>query len=53
MIEKHLRKIIQQLLLLFCILKEKKLCSAYISKQNSTHEKQIIFLMVPNEGKEG
>ena len=26
-----------------------KLCPAYISKYNSTHEKQIILLMIPNE----
>ena len=49
---KHLRKIIRQLLLIFCILK-RKIYPAYISKHNSTLEKQIILLMIPNEEKEG
>ena len=35
-----------------CI-KEKKILPAHISKHNSTHEKQIILLMIPNEEKEG
>ena len=34
-------------------IKEKKICSAYISKTNRNCEKQIILLMIPNEGKEG
>ena len=53
MIKKRLRKAIQQLLLIFCILKKKEILPAYISKHNSTREKQIILLMIPNKGKEG
>ena len=33
-------------------IKEKEIYPAYISKYNSTREKQIIFLMIPNEEKE-
>ena len=29
-----------------------EICLAYISKYNSTREKQIILLMIPNEEKE-
>ena len=32
--------------------KEKEILPAYISKHNSTREKQIILLMIPNEEKE-
>ena len=32
-------------------IKEKELYPAYISKHNSTPEKQIILLMIPNEEK--
>ena len=32
-------------------IKEKNIYPAYISKHNSTHEKQIILLMIPNEKK--
>ena len=46
------QKIIQQLVLIFCILTKKK-NQAYISKINSNYEKQIILLMIPNEEKEG
>ena len=34
-------------------IKEKEICPAYISKHNSTREKQIILLMIPNEEEEG
>ena len=34
-------------------IKEKQICSAYISKINSNCEKQIIVLMIPNERKKG
>ena len=34
------------------MIKEKQICPAYISKINSDLEKQIIFLMIPNEEKE-
>ena len=34
-------------------IKERELCPACISKINSNCEKQIIFLMIPNEEKEG
>ena len=36
-----------------CILKYKEILPAYISKHNSTREKQIILLMIRNEEKEG
>ena len=50
MTRKHLRKIIQQLPLMFCILKKwKGSHEAYISKHNSNREKQITLLMIPNE----
>ena len=52
MIGKRLKKIIRQLLLIFCI-KEKEICPAYISKINSNCEKQIILLIIPNKEKEG
>ena len=32
---------------MFCMLKKKK-CPAYVSKPNSSSEKQVIFLMIPN-----
>ena len=51
MIGKRWRKIIQQLLLIFCILKKTKKCPVYISKINLNCEKQIILLIIPNEGK--
>ena len=50
---KHLKKIIQQLPLLFCILKKWKYTQLNISKINSNREKQIILLMKPNREKEG
>ena len=34
-------------------IKGKEILPAYISKHNSTREKQIILLMIPNEEKEG
>ena len=34
-------------------IKEKEVYPAYISKHNSTRQKQIILLMIPNEEKEG
>ena len=34
-------------------IEEKEMCPAYISKHNSTHEKPIILLIIPNKGKEG
>ena len=48
---KRLRKIIQQLLLTFCILK-KEVVPAYVSKYNLNREKQMILLMIPNAEKE-
>ena len=50
MIEKLLRKIIQKLFLIFCILKKKKkkISPAYISKINWNCEKQIILLIITN-----
>ena len=46
--EKKLRKIIEQLLLMFCMLKKKKTYPAYVSKHKSNCEKQVISLMIPN-----
>ena len=34
-------------------IKKKEICTTYISKHNSTREKQIILLMIPHEEKEG
>ena len=42
MIGKRLRKIIQQLLLIFCTLKKKEICPDYISKINSNYESNSI-----------
>ena len=54
MIGERLRKIIQPLLLMFCILKkEKTIYPAYVSKINSNCEKRIILFMIPNKEKEG
>ena len=39
---------IELLLLIFCMLKEKKIYPAYILKQNSNHEKQFILLTILN-----
>ena len=36
---------------MFCILKKKKIYPAYVSKNNSNHEKQVILLMIPNGDK--
>ena len=52
MIGKRLRKDNSRIALnIFCINK-KEIYPAYISKHNSTHKKQIILLMIPNEEKE-
>ena len=45
---KKFKKLIQELLSIFCIL-EKKVLPAYISNHNSTHEKTIIILMIPDK----
>ena len=37
----------EQLVLMFCMLKKKKY-PAYISKHNSNHEKEVILLTIPN-----
>ena len=39
MMGKKLRKIMQRLLLMFCMLKKKKIYPAYVSKHNSNREK--------------
>ena len=52
-IGKRLRKIIRLLLLIFYILKEIEICTAYILKINSNCEKKLILLMIPNKKKEG
>ena len=46
MTRKTSTKIIQQLLLIFYIQKEKP---TFVSKDNSQSEKQIIFLMISNK----
>ena len=33
---------------MFCTLKKKKVCPAYVSKHNSNCEEQVILLMIPN-----
>ena len=48
MIGKNLRKIIEQLLLMFCMLKKKKMYTAYVSKFSSNCENQVFLLMIPN-----
>ena len=45
---KNLRKIMWQLVLMFCMLKKKKIYPAYVSKHNSNREKQVILLMISN-----
>ena len=49
MTEKKLRKINRKLLIMFCMLKKKKMYLAYVSKHTSNSEKQFLFLMIPNE----
>ena len=51
MIRKPLRKIIQQLLLIFFRIKENEICPADISKINSNCEKQLILLMIQTKKK--
>ena len=51
MIATNLRKIIEQLFLMFCILKKKRIYLTYVSKCNSNPEKQVILLLIPNRGK--
>ena len=47
MIGKYLRKIIEQLFLMFCVVKTKIMfCLCF--KSNSNREKQVILLMIPN-----
>ena len=48
MIGKKWRKILQQLLLMLCMLKRKKIYPVYVSKHNSKHEKAVILFMIPN-----
>ena len=43
MIGKRLRKIIEQLILIYCILKEKKICPTYISNINLNCEKKNYY----------
>ena len=49
MIWKFGGKIIQQLLLIFYILKKKKVCPAYISKINWDYKNHVILLIIINE----
>ena len=48
MIGKNLSNIMSLLLLMFCMLKNKKIYPAYVSKHNSNYEKQVVLLMIPN-----
>ena len=48
MVGKSARKIMKLLLLMFCMLKKKKIYPAYVSQHNSNGEKQVIRLMIPN-----
>ena len=34
--------------IMFCIIKQKNIYSAHVSKHNSNQEKQLIFLLIPN-----
>ena len=45
---KYSKKIIQQLFLIFSVLKKKKLYPAFVSKYNSKSKKQIMVIMIPN-----
>ena len=53
MIGKCLRKIIQQLFFIFCILKKKKYAQLKSQKLNRIVKKKMILLLIPNEKKEG
>ena len=53
MIGTGLRKIIQQMFLIFYIPKKKKYVELIFHIYNSTHEKQLILLMISIEEKEG
>ena len=46
--QKNLRKIIDQWLSMFCMLKKKKTYPACVSKHYSNYEKQVIILLNPN-----
>ena len=52
MFGKRLRKNHSRIALNILCIKKKEIYPAYISKHNSTHEKQTILLMIPNEEKE-
>ena len=45
---KNWREIIEQLVSMFYMIKKKNTYSAYVSKQNSNREKQIILQTIPN-----
>ena len=47
MIRKKLKRIIEQLLSMFCMLKKKNIYPAYVSKHNLNCKKQAILLMIP------
>ena len=47
----NLRKIMQQLLLIFSMLKKKNIYPVYVSKPNSNWEKQVILLIISNAKK--
>ena len=52
MIEKRLRKIIWQVLLIICILKKNKYVLLISQKLIRIVKKQVILLMIPNKEKE-
>ena len=41
-------KLMEQLLLMFCTLKKKKIYPAYVSSYSLNHKKQVILLIIPN-----
>ena len=50
---KRLKKVIRQLLLIFCVLKKKKYTQLIFQNMTQPVEKQIILLMIPNEEEKG
>ena len=45
--------VLNEWLLMFCMLNKKKIYPAYVSKRDSNCKKQVVLLMTPNaEGRE-
>ena len=53
MIGEDLKRITQHFVFNILLTKQKEILPAYISNHNSTCEKQIVPLIIPNEEKEG